>query len=407
MSFTRWLSNGLGLIRRPAFPRKKLSAQHRFRPNLESLEDRWMPSTLTVTSIADSGVGSLRAEIAAAHNGDTIVFDKSVFSTAKTITLTTGELFIKHNVTITGPGAGILAISGGNTSRVLEVGQTASKVAFSGLTIRDANSVQNPDHTAAGGAVENHGGLTISNSTLTYNTGGIGGAIDSDGTLTVSSCILSNNTAGDGGAIYSHHTGTLTVSNSNLFYNSAPKDLGGGINTDGPTTISGCTLTHNSAVSGGGIISSGPISITNCTLSNNTASDTGGGIYCTTNAYYTSFTATVSGTSLSNNSAVNGGAIFTGSPGMTLKLEGNCILTGNSATYGGGVYIYSGALSVSNSTLSSNTASSAGGGIYILARNQPVVTLTNDTFIGNINTTTNTADQIFGSWIDGGGNTFS
>jgi hypothetical protein len=38
-----------------------------FRPRLEALEGRDVPSTLTVTNTLDSGTGSLRAEIAAAH----------------------------------------------------------------------------------------------------------------------------------------------------------------------------------------------------------------------------------------------------------------------------------------------------------------------------------------------------
>src|SRR6516225_998625 len=52
-----------------------------FRPQLEALEDRWMPSILTVTTPGDPvdsyGIpspGSLRYEIAAAQNGDTINF---------------------------------------------------------------------------------------------------------------------------------------------------------------------------------------------------------------------------------------------------------------------------------------------------------------------------------------------
>ena len=48
-----------------------------FRPQLEALEDRWMPSTLTVTNVSDSFTGfvagGLRAEINLAQNGDTIV----------------------------------------------------------------------------------------------------------------------------------------------------------------------------------------------------------------------------------------------------------------------------------------------------------------------------------------------
>jgi hypothetical protein len=37
-----------------------------FRPRLEALEDRWLPSTLTVTDTQDHGRGTLRAEITAA-----------------------------------------------------------------------------------------------------------------------------------------------------------------------------------------------------------------------------------------------------------------------------------------------------------------------------------------------------
>jgi hypothetical protein len=46
-------------------------------PRLEVLEGRALPSTLSVTTLRDSGVagdGSLRGEIAAAQSGDTITF---------------------------------------------------------------------------------------------------------------------------------------------------------------------------------------------------------------------------------------------------------------------------------------------------------------------------------------------
>ena len=45
---------------------------------LESLESRRLLSALTVSSAADSGIGSLRAQIAAAQSGDTVSFAPSL-----------------------------------------------------------------------------------------------------------------------------------------------------------------------------------------------------------------------------------------------------------------------------------------------------------------------------------------
>src|SRR5260370_25466490 len=139
MSFTSWLSERLGLsfrtpglAARPASNRRACPVQRTFRPCLESLEDRLVPSTLTVTNNLDSGAGSLRADIAAAHNGDTIVFAPSL--DGQTITLTSGELLIRKNLIIAGPGAGELTVSGNNASRVFEVAKLR-QVTLSGLTI--------------------------------------------------------------------------------------------------------------------------------------------------------------------------------------------------------------------------------------------------------------------------------
>src|SRR5436190_22998205 len=53
-----------------------------------------------VTSTADNGPGSLREAIASAAPGDTLTF-----AVTGAITLTSGELLITTNLTITGPGA--------------------------------------------------------------------------------------------------------------------------------------------------------------------------------------------------------------------------------------------------------------------------------------------------------------
>jgi Right handed beta helix region len=181
-----------------------------FRPRLEVLEGRDVPSTLTVTNNLDSGTGSLRAEIAAAKNGDTNVFAPSL--NGQTITLTSGQL-----VTIQGPGAGQLTVSGNNTFRIFWVGAHARNVTLTGLTISN-------------GAARNGGGI--------YNAGG----------LTVSDCTLSSNStfSGDGGGIYNAYRATLTVSGCTLSGNNSVGSGGGIYNAGGATaSVTGCTFSSN------------------------------------------------------------------------------------------------------------------------------------------------------------------
>src|SRR5262245_19040163 len=65
---------GAGRVRPPKPLQKPAARRRPFLPRLEPLEDRSLPSTLTVVNNLDSGPGSLRAQIAAAGSGDTIVF---------------------------------------------------------------------------------------------------------------------------------------------------------------------------------------------------------------------------------------------------------------------------------------------------------------------------------------------
>src|SRR5574337_1076311 len=72
--------------------------------------------THTVTTTADSNItpppGSLREAIIFANPGDTITFSLTL---PATITLSGAELPpISKNLTITGPGSLLLAVSGGN-----------------------------------------------------------------------------------------------------------------------------------------------------------------------------------------------------------------------------------------------------------------------------------------------------
>src|SRR5262249_1666881 len=180
----------------------------------EVLDERCLLSTLTVTNNHDSGTGSLRAEIAAARSGDTIVFASSL--SGQTINLTSGELVINKSLTVQGPGAGQLAISGGGLSRVLEVDYAKKQnVTVSGLTLENGYAT-----SASGGAILNNGPLTVSGLTLENGYATSGGAIFNNGTLTVGNSTLSGNSAeSSGGAIVNE--GTMTISNSTLSGNTA------------------------------------------------------------------------------------------------------------------------------------------------------------------------------------------
>ncbi|MGZ4343187.1 MAG: hypothetical protein ACXVHX_14720 [Solirubrobacteraceae bacterium] len=74
---------------------------------------------VTVTSTADSGMGSLRDAIANATDGQTIDFSPAL--NGQTITLTSGALMVTHSLTISGPGAGNLTVEGDGSDPVFDI----------------------------------------------------------------------------------------------------------------------------------------------------------------------------------------------------------------------------------------------------------------------------------------------
>src|SRR5438034_9132612 len=88
--------------------------------------------TITVTNTNDSGSGSLRQALVDANDGDTIDF-----AVTGTIGLTSGELLVDKSITISGPGAEKLAVSGNAKDRVFHV--TGGNVTISGLTITNGD----------------------------------------------------------------------------------------------------------------------------------------------------------------------------------------------------------------------------------------------------------------------------
>jgi subtilisin family serine protease len=341
------------------------------------------PATITVTSTADSGAGTLRAALASAANGDTI--DAS--GVAGTILLTSGELLVSNNVTILGPGPANLAVDGNAASRAFNISGTA--VTLAGLTITNGNASGGGFPANSGGGIySGPGTLTVSNCAFSGNAAQYDGAgiLANHSILTVSACSFSGNLAsGNGGGIFINAlrgAATLTVSNCTFSGNTASGDSGGAIYNNGQDSgnateqIVNSTLSGNSAGYGAGIYNDGhssgsaTLTVSNCTLSNNLASGWGGGIF---NGGSLSGTGTVEivNSTLNGNSASNdsGGGIFNqGYNGNATVSVSASTLSDNSAGYGAGMYNngYAGSatLTLKASTLSGNLASGAGAGIY-------------------------------------------
>ena len=232
-----------------------------------------------VTNLQDDGVGSLRWAIANAPPGSTITFDGSLRGTISrpSSTPTNGrDILIGRNLTIRGPGAGILAISGGNAGRVFDVSKGVI-VTISNLTIKNGEPGEGYPN---GGGIYNAGTLTLTNSTVSGNRALDGGGIDNAGTLTLTNSTVSGNSATNlyaaGGGIYNE--GTLTLINSTISGNTALADdahgtgYGGGIDNAGTLTLTNSTVSSNSAsTSGGGIYNGGRLTLTNSTVSGNRA----------------------------------------------------------------------------------------------------------------------------------------
>ncbi len=343
-------------------------------------------ATITVTNPNDSGPGSLRQAIADAASGDTINF-----GITGTITLTSGELAITKNLTISGPGAANLAISGNNASRVFYVNGGA--VTISGLT------VQNGRASASGGYPFIRGGgifhedhahtLTLNNVIVQNNLApsslAIGGGIYTLGTMMLNNVTVNNNTSeGDGGGIVGRY---VTMNGGTVSNNTATSSGGGivGLGVTGLLTLNGVTVSNNKAKTNnaGGIYTLADATLTNVVISGNSAYISGGGIY-SRRAGSVVVDVSLTDVTVSGNMAGTGGGINNYDARITLN---RVTLSGNIAATGGG--LYSGVIhaddttTMTNVTISGNRASDGTGGGISTAASDGTLTLTNVSIIGN------------------------
>ena len=292
---------------------------------LSSISISQAQTTWGVIDNGDSGTGTLRWAVASASNGDTIEFN---LPTASVITLTSGEITIGVNLTIAGPGADDLTISGNDSSRVFSISHSAN-VSINHITIANGRVTNNQ-----GGGIINAGQLTIADCVLKGNTvagssgsiARIGGAIANAATnagparLTVQRCLIEDNSSsGDGGGI-----GNFTLAS-----------------TTAELTVRDSTFTGNHATWGGAIAQYAQFGgsslgqISNSTISNNASTNDGAGIDSDVLSGSGSNQLTLINTTiLGNSSSRSGGGVSSVLPGSIFRYR-NTIVAGNTAAVTG------------------------------------------------------------------------
>jgi hypothetical protein len=351
-------------------------------------------TAFVVTNCNSAGPGSLAAEVALANAGtNTVTFASALSSCASHTIILSGTVTINNNITITGPGAGVLAVSGNHAFTVFSVTSGAKTAAtISGLTIENG-------FAADGGGITNLGSLQLTNdvisgnatqsgangsgsTTVTINAtsstlnvgggnGGDGGGIFSAGSLVLTNDTIASNSTGSGGNGPTEFTATIVGNNNTIFQDAGDGGDGAGLYNIGTVVLAGDTFSDNATGSGGTGQSDATMTFTgnnDTTLQGAGSGGTGGGIFSTGSLRLTNTTVAGNSTGSAGNGSASTLFTQTGNNDTLIQSAGG---GGN----GGGLYL-GGSFSLSNGTVSGN--STGGAGSSVVDVNAPLNPGTND-----------------------------
>ena len=230
------------------------------------------------------------------------------------------------------------------------------------LVLKDVIIAENDGHSLDGGGIVNYGSLVLRDAVVSNNNvSGLfagGGIANNNGDMTILDSDISGNEAAYGGGIYNHSVGaTLEISTSTISDNYA-REIGGGIYNQGPLTIENSSIVDNSAnlYDGGGIYTgNADATITNSTIVGNQTVQRGGGIY-----HYNG-TLTLTGSAVVGNGASRGGGIYNRD---VANLSYTDVSTNTASSDGGGIFSYGGGVSTINTSTIMYNEGRHGGGIF-------------------------------------------
>jgi hypothetical protein len=256
-------------------------------------------NTITVTTNGDpvpGGTLSLRQAIATANTSSDDIIQFAPALVGSTITLAGSELAIQKPMTITGPGADLLTISGANASRIINIAPVPydpvaddTPVTISGVTL-----TQGYAQFGGGGAIRViHASLFLSHSKVTASNATFGGGIYSVNSRSQVeySRLTGNQATLRGGALYSILNSSVTLFFDTFSGNSAGAQGGGMLIASSDfLQLQGSTISGNyvlqpqpdsPAQGGGGIVLrdiGSEAFMVNSTITQNYAPTGGGGV---------------------------------------------------------------------------------------------------------------------------------
>ena len=389
-------------------------------------------NTITVTSAANSGPGSLRRAISQATSGTVIRFAPSLAN--QTITLNSQlEISPGQNITIDGSGATNLTISGNRATRIFFVNSNQDFPTT--FTVKNMSLVDGFTDERGGAILGEHrASVAVDNVTFLRNVANSGGgAIYSpwENNLEVLNSSFRNNRATannderGAGAIAFVSPGTFTIRDSSFIGNQGIN--GGAVNSlNGKLTISGSRFINNNTLAGrfdtggpndflrgfGGALftdrasstseSSGFINITDTVFEGNQGRAEGGAAYL--------FTAgndrvTLRRTLFKDNSVRelpggndgNGGAVvvLSNEENRGLVIDRSSFVNNSATNQGGGLWMLNAPTTITNTTFSGNEANGTVGEAF--SKLGGAMSLRGDTTIVNSTIANNSA-----GWVGGG-----
>lgn len=283
--------------------------------------------TITVANTNDSGAGSLRAALAEAAPGETIILPAGEYTLAS-------ELSIDKSVTIDGAGASTTTVQAGGAFRVLNMDAAGEDVKIAGLTIRGGEAQPSSVDGAEGGGVLDEGiNLTLEGVVVEEDHADADGKAGENGGIA------------EGGGVAAYGA-TLTLKRSQVLNNDA--SAAGGAGKSGEIA------------QGGGLSSSGPLVLDEVSVEANTV-DVNGGQGASSSAQ--------------GGGIGQGGGIFLSSPGGDVSALTAVTIVGNVVEAsagpgakggiggGGGAFLGPDAtISVLDATVTANQVTAVGGG---------------------------------------------